>query len=158
VPAFNPDVCAPGESLQALHGRLVQAYRWGDIGLAAAYAGLRQTPAGHLVTAEVVAVIGADLFSRLRQDAREVVAAFRHGHALRAVLPADDEASAERDDYLRNIMRRLMYSALFGEERLFVDALDLELCEQQTLLAMYRLALFEGSGEEHPLPVQASVH
>lgn len=165
IPAAMPcqrrrDVAGRKEvSLESvLFKRLKKIYLWNDIGHARVFSEARKTPLVHLVGRDDVAMLGPELFARLRAVVREVMMNFPQGSGSYRAEDGHETDLPEREEYLEDVMRRLTYSVLFSYDRLFIDRMDIELCGQAMLLSMYRLVLFEVGSEMPSLPTCANLH
>jgi len=142
---------APERTLPALDPRqlareLGKIYGWNRLGLERPFTEARGEPRTG------IGVLPQERRDDLKHLAHQTLVSIRRdgGAALLAEFIAD--RLLEAGEYEGDVMRRLSLSVILGHDRLFIDPYDLEMCGEETVLAMYCLALTE-LGHESVRPV-----
>lgn len=141
------DIQQAGKDQQALLKQLEKTYMWDEIGLGNPFKDARKLSNERLLTVDDEQAFGAGVIHTMRSVAREAVQAYLSGTGFSA-HPARQELAGEVslgdvDEYLADVMKRMMYSVLYDRERLFIDQTDVEIFGEDLLGCLYRIALYE---------------
>lgn len=158
-----PDEAVPKSGhadIRALIDRLTRLYMWDDVGAGEPFRSSRKLPVAKLFSAADEARFGAPLIAAMRRVARHTVVLYRCGvgdESLDDILAA--HAVEGFDEYSADVMQRLVCSALLERQKLFIDAMDVEIFGEEFIDGLYRLALFEVRGTIacHPGVAEAAV-
>ncbi|MDP1527330.1 MAG: hypothetical protein Q8M20_16105 [Rhodocyclaceae bacterium] len=146
VVAVSPNECL----LRWLNRR----YQWDCIGSARTFEELRQAPPAAQLMPHHLAFWGAQRYASLRGVLEASLTALRANKGVPELQSSAEDFFPDEEDYLDDVLRRLVCSVYFSHEPLFLDQNDLELCGMENVRIMYRLALWavRNGPENLPLP------